>query len=179
MSRTLFLQRWQALAVLGALALLLGVGIILNPPVAVKSLLTIFGIASISVGLYGFFAGERTDAPGDAFWGALFCVLLGVASIVITELTWAILAYVVAVQCGVAAVVQVSLIVELRHERVLVRVLSLSTILSLLLGVLLVLSPITSLLALCAIFGFCLLVAGILLLILAFDAHAIAMHQRV
>ncbi|HKD77474.1 MAG TPA: DUF308 domain-containing protein [Ktedonobacterales bacterium] len=179
MSQSLVLQRWQTLAILGALALLLGVGTIVNPPVAVKSLLTIFGLAAISVGLYGFFADERSSAPGDTFWGALFCVMLGVASVVLTELTWTIMAYVVAVQCGVAAVVQVSLIVEMRHERVLARVLSLSAILSLLLGLLLVLTPTTTLMALFAFLGFCLLVIGIVLLILAFDAHTIAIHQRV
>ncbi len=166
-------------AILGVFAVLLGVGIILNPPVAVKSLLIVFGLVAIGVGLYGCFTGERLPAPDDTVWGALLCVLLGAASLIVTQLTWQILAYVVAVQCFIAAIAQVSQIVEVRHERMLQRVLSLSAILSVMLGLLLILAPTTTLMALFAIFGFCLLVVGILLLILAFDARAIATHQKV
>ena len=162
--------RWQWIAVLGMIFLVLGWGMISNPLLTIRSMLIIVGIALICAGVYGIIASKQAPAERNLLWGAICCMVLGVASILLTRLTAEVWAYVIAVQSLVAGIVQAALIIEVRHEPLPRLALILSAALSLLLGLLLFLKPITAFMAFLAFFGLCALVGGILLMIIALDA---------
>lgn len=170
-------RNWWATAVRGAVALIFGLLAILLPGLTAAALILMFGVFAVADGVFAIVAALRAARQGER-WGAM--ALMGIASLVagvialfaplIAALSFVLLFAAWAILTGV---LEIAAAVRLRKEIEGEWLLALRGALSVLLGIVVAAFPGAGLLGLVWWIGAYAIVAGILLLLLAFRLRRI------
>lgn len=163
---------WWALALRGLLAVLFGLAAFFWPGLSIAALVFLFGFYALSDGLFAIVAGVRLRKHSDRWWTFLLQGLLsigaGVATLLWPAITALVLLLVIAFWAIATGVLQIVLAVALRRELEREWLLIVSGVLSVVFGVLLVVSPGAGILTLVWLVGTYALLFGVSLIALGF-----------
>jgi uncharacterized membrane protein HdeD (DUF308 family) len=165
-------RHWWVLALRGVFAVLFGVLTILLPGLALSSLVLLFGAYAIVDGIGAVITGFRTRNVNDQWWLTLLEGVAGVAIGVLTFLwpgiTAISLLFIIAFWAIATGVFEIATAIRLRREIENELWLSMTGLLSIIFGIVILLFPGAGALALVAIIGAYAIGFGILMLMLAF-----------
>jgi uncharacterized membrane protein HdeD (DUF308 family) len=163
---------WWALALRGAIAIVLGVIAFMHPSWTVGALIFLFGIYAFVDGLVAMVAGARLSKQHRQAWpalgGGLFGIVLGAIAMYHPITVAFTLIYIVAVWAILTGVIAVAIAIELRKHVENEWLMGLSGGLSILFGVILASIPNTGIVILAWTVGGYALVFGITMVALAF-----------
>jgi uncharacterized membrane protein HdeD (DUF308 family) len=165
-------RRWWAIALRGVVAIVFGILAFVWPGITVTALVLLFGAYALVDGVFAVVAALSGAGQGVPLWALLLEGLAGIAAGIltflwpgVTELVLLLFIASWAVVTGVLEIIAaIRLRAVLRNEWALV----LSGVLSILLGILFFISPITGALVIAYWVGAYAILFGILLLVLAF-----------
>jgi len=164
---------WQAIALRGVIALVLGCLIIAWPGLTVGVFLLLFGVFAFVDGLFSVFD-ALARARRQARWlprmlMGLLGIGVGIVTFVWPNVTATILVYIIAAWAFAMGIFEIVAAIEFRREITGEWLLAVVGILSVLFGLILFANPVAGALALAALIGIYFIILGILLLILAFQ----------
>jgi len=170
--KTVLARYWWALLVRGVIAALFGIMALIWPSITLMVLVLLFGAYALVDGILAVSVGVQVHGDSGRWWMMILMGLVGIAIAVLTfiwpRVTALVLLYLIAVWAILTGVLEVVAAIWLRKIMKGEWVLALGGILSLILGVLLVISPIPGALAIVWIIGIYAMIFGVLLIILAF-----------
>ena len=168
-------NQWWTLALRGLVAIIFGVMAFMWPQLELLVLVLFFGGYVLTDGVLALIVAARSREPGNhrllmALEG-LAGVVIGVITFLSPEITGIILLYLIAAWALITGVLEVALAVQLRKEIDNEWMLILTGILSILFGVLLILSPTAGALAVAWMIGAYAIFFGMLMVGLAFSVR--------
>jgi uncharacterized membrane protein HdeD (DUF308 family) len=165
-------RNWWALALRGALAILLGLTAFVLPGVLLASLVLLFGAYALVDGIFAIIAGIRLAERHERWWPLVLEGLVGVVAGIMVFLlpAAAVLAllYLVSAWSIVTGVFRIAAAVKLRKQIEGEWLLILNGLLSVLFGVVIFVFPAVGLVTVVWIIGMYAIMFGILLLVLGF-----------
>jgi uncharacterized membrane protein HdeD (DUF308 family) len=165
-------RNWWALALRGVLAILFGLAAFVVPGITLTTLVLFFGAYVLVDGIFTIIAGVRSYGERQRWWVLILegiaGILLGVLTFLNPGLTAVVLLYFIAAWAILTGVLEIIAAIRLRKEIEGEWALALSGVLSLLFGVLLIISPLVGLLTITFLIGAYALLFGIFLIVLAF-----------
>lgn len=169
-------RNWWLLALRGVIAVLFAIVAFALPMTTIAALMMLFGVFVLLDGVFTLIAAVRFRHQ-DERWGALLFegllgVALGVMALFFPTLAAVSLVFLVAIWALATGVLQVFTAIKFRKEIEGERLLALGGILSILLGILLFLVPEAGVVAWAWMLGGYALIAGAMLLWLAFRLHS-------
>ncbi len=164
---------WQAVALRGVIALVLGCLIIAWPGLTVGVFLLLFGVFAFVDGFFSVFD-ALARARRRARWlprmlMGLFGIGVGVVTFVWPDVTATVLVYIIAAWALAMGIFEIVAAIEFRREITGEWLLAVVGILSVLFGLILFVNPVAGALALATLIGIYFIILGVLLLILAFQ----------
>ena len=177
---TQFGRAWWLLALRGVAAVVFGVLAFIWPGVTILALVILWGAYALADGILALIAAFRVREGGKPMWALLLIGVLGVAAGIVTFLwpgiTALALLMLIAAWAFVMGIFQIIAAIRLRKEIAHEWLLGLSGVLSVVFGVLMVLSPGAGALAVLWVIAAYSIVFGALLIFLGFrlKAHAAA-----
>jgi uncharacterized membrane protein HdeD (DUF308 family) len=135
--------RWWAVELRGIAAIVFGVLALLNPAAAFVTLVVLFGVFSIVYGIFalGFASRGASRARGSIILNGIISIVAGILVLVWPQISAVTLLLVISVWAIVAGISDIATAIRLRHELEHEWVLALEGALSIVFGVLLVMSP--------------------------------------
>jgi uncharacterized membrane protein HdeD (DUF308 family) len=165
-------RHWWVLALRGLLAVLFGVMAIVWPGTTVRVLVILFGIYALVDGLFELFSALATRPRGGGWWLLLLEAVAGIAAGVLAfiwpETTALVLLYLIAAWAILSGVLELIAAFQLRREVEGEWVLALAGAISVIVGLLLALRPVSGLVAVAWFVGGYAIVFGVLLILLGF-----------
>jgi uncharacterized membrane protein HdeD (DUF308 family) len=170
-------RNWWLVALRGALAVIFGVLAFLWPDVTLSALVLLFGAYALVDGITALFSGVAHRDVNDRWWVLLIEGLIGVAAGIFTfiwpGITAVALLYVIIAWAIVTGVFEIVAAVRLRQQIDGEWVLALSGVASILLGVIMFISPASGVLALIWVIGAYAVLFGALMLYLGFKLRGV------
>lgn len=165
-------RNWWVVALRGVIAILFGVLTILNPAISLAALILLFGAYALVDGVFGIIA-AITGRRNEPRWAALLVsgilgVLIGVAALLVPNVTALALLYFIAAWAVVHGVFEIVAAIQLRKVIAGELWLILAGVLSVAFGVAMFLFPAAGALAVVLWVGVFAIVFGIVLLAFAF-----------
>ena len=165
-------KRWWVFALRGLIAAALGIIVLVNPGIALLTMIIVFGIYSLVDGLFDIIIGFSSRKENKQWWAVLIAgianVVIGVISLSNPSITGTALVYLIAARALINGVLEIVAAIQLRHFIEGEWMMIVSGILSILFGVVLFASPNQGALALLWVIGIFAIVIGIWLIIFAF-----------
>ena len=169
-------KRWWVFALRGLIAVALGIIALVNPGIALLTLIIIFGIYSFVDGLFDVIISISNRKDNEKWWALLIAgiasVVIGVISLSNPSITGIALVYLIAVKALINGVLEIAAAIELRHFIEGEWMMVISGILSILFGIVLFASPNQGALAMLWVIGIFAIVIGIWLIIFAFHLRS-------
>jgi uncharacterized membrane protein HdeD (DUF308 family) len=166
-----FSRAWWLLALRGVAAILFGVWALAWPGVTLLALVILWGAYALADGILALIAAFRVRKRNRPLWAMLLIGVLGVAAGIVTfllpGLTAIALLMLIAAWAVAMGILQIVTAVRLRRELQREWLLALSGVLSVLFGVLVVLSPGAGALALLWVIAAYAIAFGVMLLVVA------------
>lgn len=170
---------WWALALRGVVAVIFGIVALVWPSITLGALILVFGAYALVDGVLAVLKGV-SDRGAPGWWALLIEGLAGIAIGVLTFLwpttTALVLLYFIAAWAVVTGIFEIVAAVQLRHEIAGEWLLALGGVLSIVFGVLCIVAPGASALAIIWLIGAYALVFGIVLIALGFRLRGV--HSR-
>lgn len=171
-------RNWWTIAIRGAAAILFGIMALLLPDLALETLVLLFGVYALVDGLFSIFSAVRAAQQRRKWWTLLIVGVAGLGAGVVTfvwpDITAIALLYLIAAWAIVRGVFEVVAALQLRQHIRNELLLILSGILSVAFGVIIAVDPGAGALALVWVIGFYAILAGLLLLGVAWRLRGIA-----
>ena len=171
-------RNWWTIAIRGAAAILFGIMALLLPDLALETLVLLFGVYALVDGLFSIFGAVRAAQQRRKWWTLLIVGVAGLGAGVVTfvwpDITAIALLYLIAAWAIVRGVFEVVAALQLRQHIRNELLLILSGILSVAFGVIIAVDPGAGALALVWVIGFYAILAGLLLLGVAWRLRGIA-----
>ena len=169
-------KRWWVFALRGLIAVALGIIALVNPGIALLTLIIIFGIYSFVDGLFDVIISISNRKDNEKWWALLIAgiasVVIGVISLSNPSITGIALVYLIAVKALINGVLEIAAAIELRHFIEGEWMMVISGILSILFGIVLFASPNQGALAMLWVIGIFAIVIGVWLIIFAFHLRS-------
>lgn len=169
-------KRWWVFALRGLIAVALGIIALVNPGIALLTLIIIFGIYSFVDGLFDVIISISNRKDNEKWWALLIAgiasVVIGVISLTNPSITGIALVYLIAAKALINGVLEIAAAIELRHFIEGEWMMVISGILSILFGIVLFASPNQGALAMLWVIGIFAIVIGIWLIIFAFHLRS-------
>jgi uncharacterized membrane protein HdeD (DUF308 family) len=168
---------WWMVVLRGVAAVLFGVVALIWPDVSLLALVVLFGAYALVDGVVGVFAAFGPLAEGRRFWVALQGVagiLIGAISFIWPSVTTLALLYLIAAWAVVTGVLQFVAAIRLRRELHGEWLMALGGVLSVLVGIALVVWPVSGALALVVLIGAYAVVFGAVLIALGLRLRRLA-----
>ncbi|HLH25531.1 MAG TPA: HdeD family acid-resistance protein [Chloroflexota bacterium] len=171
-------RHWWAMAIRGVIAIVIGLIAFIWPGIAVAALVMLFGVFMFLDGIFAVVAAVQERATVPHWWALL---IEGIAGIVAGLIVWAlpglaalVLIYFIAAWALITGIMEIIAAIRLREQIEGEWRLALSGVLSVILAVLLVISPLGGILALAWLLGAYAILFGVVLLALAFHLKGFA-----
>jgi uncharacterized membrane protein HdeD (DUF308 family) len=165
-------RNWWLVALRGFLAVLFGIAAIVWPGATVQVLVILFGIYTLIDGLfalYSAFAGpERRAGWALLLLEALADIATGIIAFIWPQVTAVVLLYLIAAWAVVTGILELIAAFRLRREVEGEWFLGLAGVVSIIVGILLALRPLSGLVAIALVIGTYAIIFGILLIVLGF-----------
>ena len=169
-------KRWWVFALRGLIAVALGIIALVNPGIALLTLIIIFGIYSFVDGLFDVIISISNRKDNEKWWALLIAgiasVVIGVISLTNPSITGIALVYLIAAKALINGVLEIAAAIELRHFIEGEWMMVISGILSILFGIVLFASPNQGALAMLWVIGIFAIVIGVWLIIFAFHLRS-------
>jgi uncharacterized membrane protein HdeD (DUF308 family) len=171
-------RHWWALAIRGVIAILIGLVAFIMPGVAVAALVMLFGVFMFLDGVFAVVAGVQARHTVPHWWALL---VEGIAGIIAGLIVWLlpglaalVLIYFIAAWALITGIMEIVAAIRLREQIQGEWRLALSGALSVILAILLAVSPGGGILALAWLLGAYAILFGVVLLALAFHLKGFA-----
>jgi len=168
----LLARAWWAMALRGLAAILFGILTLIWPGITLEVLILFFGAYALLDGVLSAVSATINRKHDRTWWWFLLSglagVVFGVLTFVFPGLTAIILVYFIAARALVVGVVEIAAAVALRREVSNEWLLILKGIFALLFGLILLIAPGAGALAMVLMIGIYAIIAGVLLLLVAF-----------
>ncbi len=175
-------RHWWMLALRGALAILIGIVAFVKPGITLLALILLFGIYALLDGIFAIAAAFRLRHADEGWWPlvfeGVFGILAGIVAFVWPSLTALTLITLIAVWAILTGVLGLVTAARLRRHMSDEWFQLFSSIVSILLGIVLIVEPGAGLLAWTWMFGVYALLFGVLFLALAFRLRSWEHHHR-
>jgi len=169
-------RNWWTLIVRGILAILFGILVLLQPGIALTSLILLWGAYAIIDGVMGVFVAIRHRSDYPQWWVTLLegivGILAGVAAIIWPGLTALVMLFLIAGWAIMTGILEIIAAIQLRKEIEGEFWLGLGGLLSVIFGVLLILFPGAGILTLLGLVGIYSIVFGAFLIMLGFGVRS-------
>ena len=168
---TMLSRNWWLVALRGVIAILFGLLTLLFPGIALSSFVLVFAAYAVVDGLAAIWSAiqHRTD---QNWWILLLegvvSVIAGIVAFIYPGITALVMLYIIAIWAIITGIFEVLAAIQLRKEIEGEFWLGLSGILSILFGILLIVSPGAGILAVLTIVGVYAIAFGVFLIMLAF-----------
>lgn len=163
---------WWMLALRGVFAIIFGVLALLMPGLALATLVLLFGAYSVVDGVGAIITGFNSRASNSHWWVTLLegvaGVIIGILTFIWPGVTALTLLYLIAAWAIITGVFEIYAAIQLRKQIENELWLGLSGLLSIVFGIILIVSPGTGALAVITIIAAYAIIFGIVMIVLAF-----------
>jgi uncharacterized membrane protein HdeD (DUF308 family) len=165
-------SNWWILVIRGLAAILLGIGLILTPGIALTLLILFWGAYVLVDGVFSLLHGFRGRQENRNWWVAVLegvvGILAGVAAFLFPGMTALVLLYIIAAWAVFTGILEIIAAIHLRREIKGEFWMGLGGVLSILFGIVLVVAPGAGILSLLWLLAFYAIMFGVMMIILGF-----------
>ncbi len=168
-------NNWWALALRGAIGVLLGIFTFLVPGITLAALVILFGAYAIIDGIINLIGASKAPAGHQRWWTLVLegvvGILAGILTFIWPVITTVVLVYLIAFWAIITGVLEIAAAIRLRKAISGEWILILLGVISIVFGVLLAAAPVVGAIVITFWFGIYAFVFGILLIVLAVRLH--------
>lgn len=180
--RSIFGNSWWGLVLRGLLSIVFGIAIFVMPNTSLLALISLFGAFAFVDGVLALIGAFKNRTGNKRFWAMLLEGLAGIAIGVITlinpNLTAVSLLYVIATWAVITGVLEIITAIRFADEMDNEWLLGLGGVISVILGILLALNPVSGILAVLWMIGAYAIVFGALMIVAGLRARGTATTSR-